>query len=332
MRRVGAGDKDVRISLTRKDEVGELFEAFNAMAASLQGGGSVENVQHNAADHEGRPPSHRITVIRELASLKQKYFQGYGIRKSWKLALSSTAGFFCSNIAAFREKTAAVTARFLQLIQQRIASRLEKLEAGRKASSAGKDASETEENAASLAPDIWDSGAAGEALQDKAPVQERKPEAIEQAVAAEASDLVSNRQAALARSDILICQQEDGEVDGARLQNKQKKSHEDFEGAVARAVAKHEASTTENATAERKVNHKNGGQRGAIANEDAKTSGKKNQPAQSCRAAESGLESEESAVLPGSGLSFKTSTSPDGFDVQNSTIVVGSLQSKHSKK
>jgi hypothetical protein len=270
--------------------------------------------------------------MRELVALKQKYFQGGGIRKSWNLALSSTADFFCSKIAALREKTTALMSRFLLLIQERIASRLEKLEAGRKAGSAQTEASETEENAAPLAPDIWDSGAAREAPQGEVPAQERKQEAIEQAVAAEVSEQVPIQQAAFAGSDILIFQPEDGEGDDARLQDARRKSHEDLQGAVARAVAKHEALTTESETVERKGNHKNAGQGGSTANDDAKIAGTKKQPAQPDRAEEAGLGPDESAAAPHSSSSFKSSTMPDRFDVQNSTIVLGSLQPKHSKK
>ncbi len=44
MRSFGAGDMDVRISQTRNDEIGELFESFNAMAAAVQaGGGMIES-------------------------------------------------------------------------------------------------------------------------------------------------------------------------------------------------------------------------------------------------------------------------------------------------
>jgi signal transduction histidine kinase len=67
-RRLGAGDLAARAPPGRRDEIGELGQAFNAMAAQIQRLRSAERQLLADVSHELRTPLARIRVVLDLAS------------------------------------------------------------------------------------------------------------------------------------------------------------------------------------------------------------------------------------------------------------------------
>lgn len=67
MVRFGAGDLDVRSSLTRKDEIGDLAQAFNEMAGRLKTLLTAERRLLQDISHELRSPLNRLGFAVELA-------------------------------------------------------------------------------------------------------------------------------------------------------------------------------------------------------------------------------------------------------------------------
>jgi HAMP domain-containing protein len=323
MRRFGAGDMDVRISLTRKDEVGELFEAFNAMAAAMQGGVPVESGQHDSAEHSESAPIHRIrTATRAIP--QRAHEQGIRIKKRWNSALSRTIALFQSKIAVLREKTAALMARFLLVIQKATASKLEKLEAEHKAASTEEEASKVDEETAASAENIQDAVETGELLADKHPAPE-----IEQSAPAEARDPGKDQDAQQADSDNTVSEQGDVEGDSADLKNAQ----ESTDPGVGVAAAKRDLSSEEREAVEPKSEKEEGGEGSPSGHDAERVSGTKKPAVQPESAKDSAEQVKESAAgTPASESESRSSAGPEDSDLQDSTIVVARPPAQDSKK
>ena len=304
MRRLGAGDAQVRITQTRNDRVGELFQSFNAMAAAVQGGVPIEHGQQETADDAGSAPGREITIASLAAAARQVFFQRSDIGNHWNSARTRTAAFFRLHVSTLREKTSALVARFLLLLQRAIASKLEKLESVQQDTSTGVESSASADETAAPAADKPDSREAGAFPPVTVSVKERKPDDIEQGVAAHVWEPDPDQAPPEAGSDVLVSQQKGDGAGNAGLQAEQRRRTSDVEGAVARAVAKHEASTAEHQAAGLEIEQEKAGET---------------------------LEG-SAADRPGSGSKTRSGAGLNGSGVRESAILLARLAPKPSEQ
>lgn len=312
---------------------GRIGESVRAVVAAMQRRFFAEDGQNTVAGAAGSALTRNFKAAPTTAAPRQKFCHLDSMKRRWNSALSGTLAFFRSKIAALRGATSALMARLLLLIQQSIASKLEKLEAGRKARPTTVEAAATEDEA--LAPEAHEGNAreSGEILAAGAPAREERAAEIEQGVAVENRQLEQDQSASEADPSTPVSQPVDQNVGDADLKASQQRAHRDCEGAVARAVAKLEASTAEQQAAEREMEQEKERTEAGPAKESDEIAAAKKQPGHSGQAADDGEATEESAAgAPRSGSEARSGgTRLNGSDPRDSAIVLASLPPKHPK-